>query len=160
MIVESSESFDQVYLCCCSDCNLPTKFSRSDDLSHTHLHWVYVCRAQNPVKTVFVGQDAFHNISTNIQFHLMVFQPYTLLTHTYPMSISHSLYRVSGNNVMGHFLQIVPNPSCHYPSVLYDKTDPLCNFLRKNSILTCYQDVQRSQTLGQKMIKFCETGDQ
>ena len=46
-------SFDQVYLCCCSDCDLPTKFSRSDFLSHTHLHWVCAFRDQNFFKKTY-----------------------------------------------------------------------------------------------------------
>ena len=50
LIVEYFESFGQVYLCCCSDCDLPTKFTRSVHLSHTHLHWVCAFRAQDPVR--------------------------------------------------------------------------------------------------------------
>ena len=47
LIVESFVSFNQVYLCCYSDCDPPTEFSRSDLLSHTHLHWVCAFRDLN-----------------------------------------------------------------------------------------------------------------
>ena len=42
LIVESFESFGQVYSCCCFNCDYPTEFSRNNLLFPPHIHWVCV----------------------------------------------------------------------------------------------------------------------